>query len=306
LLLNGKALGGLQEQAMEFLADLAHLASIDLVQRGVSFRKKLLEEDPLVFYARYLEFLAKRIQQKPRQVLLSDVLRSGERRAKYGKSIDAMLGAAERGEDLSRFQTKDIEHFTKPDLLLNDWGIHHLHLGAPKTAGHRSNRTDELLFVFLTDATEICFVDVLDHQSFTEVELLETINRNWPHLLADFHISHAKNLQPKLTAEERQSLRQAGIVTFVELASGQIFAPPGGGVTTARSNINCMRRAQATARTLVEAEKVVQANDDRIRAALEMGAQEEMRLIVYGGSFLVVGSPDGRNGVQIPIRGVAA
>jgi hypothetical protein len=291
---------------MKFLADLAHLAGVDLLQRGVAFRKKLLEEDPIVFYARYLEFLQRRIGQKPRRVLLSDILRSDDRRTRYCKSIDALSGAAERGEDLSQFQTKDIEHFTKPDLLLNDWGIHHLHLGAPRAAGSRSKRTEELLFVFLTANSEICFVDIRDHHSFTEVELLEIINRNWPHLLADFHISHAKNLQPKMTADDRELLRKAGIVTFVELASGQIFAPPGGGVTTARSNINCMRRAQATARTLVEAEKVVQANADRIRAALEMDAQEEIRLIVYGGTFLVVGPADGRNGIQLPIRGSAA
>ena len=286
---------------MDFVADLARLAGADLAQSGVAFHKKLLEDKPLAFYARYLEFRARRIAQKRRRVLFSDILSAGEKRARYGPAIDALAHASEHGEDLSRFQTKDIDHFTKPDLLFSDWSIHHLHLGAPQAAGRPSKRTNELLFVLVKETPEICFIDIRDHRSFAEVELLETVERNWPHLLDRFHIRNAKNLQPEPTAKDRELLRKAGIVTFVELASGRILAPPGGGVTTARSSVNCMLRAQATARRLVQAERVVQAKSKRIRASLKMAPHEEIHLMVYRGTYVVVGPSDGRNGVQIPI-----
>ena len=61
------------------------------------------------------------------------------------------------------------------DLLIADWGIHHLHL-SPERDGRR---TGDLLFaVFRPD--DAYLLQILPHGNWAELSLLETIVRNWP------------------------------------------------------------------------------------------------------------------------------
>ena len=120
---------------VNFLEDLAFLAATDLMSRGVPFRKKWLDR-PLFFYAQYLEFLERRIEPCPRRVLVSDTLRSSGKWSAHQHRLDELTKASERGDDLSHYQTKDVDAFGTPDFLPSDWAIHHLHLGAQRGVSH--------------------------------------------------------------------------------------------------------------------------------------------------------------------------
>jgi hypothetical protein len=79
------------------------------------------------------------------------------------------------------------------DMMLNDWVMHHLHLG---TRAHPKNpammaRTKELLFA-MVDNDDIYFVAVGDHTDWTDQQLFETARTHWPHLF------HKLNSAPSL------------------------------------------------------------------------------------------------------------
>jgi hypothetical protein len=286
---------------MNFIRDLARLAAAQLDLRGVGYRRSLVDEQPVFFLADYLEFCARRIPPRPRRVLVSDVLSGSKKWSMYRLALESLSGASERGEDLSRFQTGKIESFKTPDLLLSDWGIHHLHLGKPRLK-KASVRTSDLLFVRLTTSSELCFIDIGNHQSFGEVELLDIVERNWPETLSAHFVRQASNLQPKRNAHDREVARRAGMLTFVELSSGRVYAPPGGGITSARSSVASLRQAQSIGADLVNAEVFVEQDANSVRTALGMNSSEEVCLLAYDHAFVVVGPQDGRAMLEIPFR----
>jgi hypothetical protein len=110
-------------------------------------------------------------------------------------AVRQVQGECERGEDLTHRFTRQFYKSGFNDFLFNNFGIHHLHLGAPldgqdKTRDHlMAGSTSELLFALVTPS-EAFFLDVLDHRVFTSVEgtksLARIALRNRPDLLRRF------------------------------------------------------------------------------------------------------------------------
>jgi hypothetical protein len=196
---------------MDFFKDLARMVAVDLGRRGVKCEQKWIDKDPVFLYAHYLEFREKRIEPRPRKVLVSDVLRASQKWFEHEKALEALIRASERGDDLSRFQTKNTAAFRTPDFLLSDWGIHHLHLGRPGPGGSWSTRSPDLLFVKLLDPSEICFIDIRDHDSFTDFELLDIIDKNWPDSLSEHFAPGASASEQRRDKEAHEAL--AGLVS---------------------------------------------------------------------------------------------
>jgi hypothetical protein len=113
-----------------------------------------------------------------------------------------------------------LHHRRDLDLLLSDWGIHHLHLV------HAPQRTDLLLFVvFRPDNAYL--LQLLPHGSWTDQSLVEIIIRNWPDAgLLMSQLNGAVGLSQTYTEEERQQLRQAGVSVILEIDGG-VYLPRG-------------------------------------------------------------------------------
>ncbi len=152
---------------------------------------------------------------------------------------NALKAKLERGDDvvphLSTALGRDPDY---DDGLLNDWGIHHFHLGMahhPGVPGFVA-RTGPLVFGRVTP-TQFYAVNVYDHDGWSRKAVIETIWRNWPEVLEPFQL---KGVLPGdgTTDEEHGSLRDAGIAVIVQLADGTMLMPPGGGLTTAGTSIS--------------------------------------------------------------------
>jgi len=117
------------------------------------------------------------------------------------------------------------------DKLLSDWNIHHFHLGTTMQSNRFVDRTGNLLFATLDDDNfyEIAIMDHRDH--WTEKDLLEIININWPELINKFVFKNI-SIQSNFTKDNIKKFRKKGIQSLVKLADGKVLAPLGGGYST--------------------------------------------------------------------------
>jgi hypothetical protein len=201
--------------------------------------------DPSTALFRWLDFRLRYIEPIPRRFAVSD------RFPKFGLPASAVDGLHHleqlilNGDDINPYQgrgliqlddTSGAKRQRRTDHLWADWGVHHLHLTAlpPVTGDYCAPRSGWLLFC-INAGDEVGFIDIRDHNEpdlFANLELIETIARSWPDLMERHRVKHVLPGRGNPTAHETVQLRRAGVTTFVTL-NGNIYAAPGGGVTSA-------------------------------------------------------------------------
>jgi hypothetical protein len=128
----------------------------------------------------------------------------------------------------------------KNDHLLADWDIHHLHLGldTDRIPSGQIRGTKLVLFCIL-DSRDAYLIQVLDHESFSEPELLEIVYANWPHLLAPLALEPG---EPP-TRDRIKAARAGGLTPITALRTGFVAVPRGGGITTSGHSFRALRLA---------------------------------------------------------------
>ena len=98
--------------------------------------------------------------------------------------FDQLIMTSESGGDLRSYQSTLLQRPAFSDLMLNDWGFQHFHMGVgphPKIAGFQE-RTGPLVFAIVTD-TDLYCIAIGDHNSFEDRKLLDIVHEEWPDLL---------------------------------------------------------------------------------------------------------------------------
>lgn len=178
----------------------------------------------------YFNLLSREIAQRPRRVHLSQGFACPPA---HQTGFERLRHKVERGDDLRPHQTKTMQNLDFGDGQLNDWGIHHFHLGEKlETNGKFIERTGPVLFaMFKPD--DAYFITIQSHdpaaRPWSDISMLEEAERNWPHLVVGLPgVSH-RGENPTSTEIERA--RKAGVTALVTI-NGKLVVPPGGGVTT--------------------------------------------------------------------------
>lgn len=133
---------------------------------------------------------------------------------------------------------------------MNDWGIHHLHLGTE--VDERTGlmkRTGPVLYVRF-DNNCAYFIQIMDHGEWANDELIKIMHNNWPDSIKDYLLKDVKFLKPKISNKDRLELRKAGISTFVEIAEDIIYMPMGGGYASSDHNTMAVMQCNRTHNTL--------------------------------------------------------
>lgn len=120
------------------------------------------------------------------------------------------------------------------DSLLNDWGIHHLHLGDQIESNGFVTRNDEVLFVKFVNLSAY-FIAIGNHQSWSDKNLLKVVDDNWPELLEKHELKGIIDISQNPTSEEIGKLRKAGINSCVEI-NNKVYASIGGGFLASGDN----------------------------------------------------------------------
>lgn len=224
-----------------------HLA-IDEISRnfikayGLKFTREVgTLSSPLL---RWLDFRYRYIDPKPRQVIVSDRFPKAGLPVKAERGLIRFVDLVRAGNDINTYQSKGLRsgndtsnenRATRTDLLWADWNIHHFHLSdAPLQKDQKfSKRSSHQLFC-IVGADLIALIDVLPHaqdDGYANLDLIETVRRNWPEYLEGFKINGLMPGEP-LTAKEITAYRQNGLNSSLTFDNG-VYMCPGMGITSA-------------------------------------------------------------------------
>jgi hypothetical protein len=126
------------------------------------------------------------------------------------------------------------------DLLLNDWGVHHLHLSTIMEPDGFVERTGPLLMAAFTPQ-DAYLIDIAPHGSWGDVDLLRTMVREWPDAGLMHELRGVLGLSRTHTDAEYTMLRRAGIAAFFEI-DGKFFTPRES-LSTGGTTFKSVRRA---------------------------------------------------------------
>lgn len=205
-----------------------------------------------VLLIKFLNWLNRLIHPHPRRVFKSRELMASHTYSVNGADIGRLLGKMAVGLDvephlsertLVGYQEATPGRITGRkdlDLLLNDWGIHHLHLSHAPWRNGFNIRTRELLFVMVRPG-EVFALDVLDHCAWAEEALVRIAVRNWPDASLFLEARGIGTSGPDGTPD-RATLRSKGINAFVEF-DGRSWMPATGGIVSAHTSLQATRLA---------------------------------------------------------------
>ena len=130
----------------------------------------------------YFNLRKRKISSRARQVFVSadfscpPTLQNG---------LQLLRSKMEVGDDLTPHLSRSLKKPDYDDLMLNDWGIYHFHLGTKIEADGFIERTGPVLYARVTRDT-VYFISVENHGSWTDQQLMEVIHKNWPDSLVEY------------------------------------------------------------------------------------------------------------------------
>lgn len=247
----------------------------------------------------------KTVSVKRRRVHISEELKDKEIEEPYNEYLKLIRNKFKNAKDINPHLSGGSTKLYKKDLLLYDWGIHHLHLNNKLNSKGLIERSDYLLF-FVLKEDDVYFIDVTKHKledrtEFSQQYLLGIVKKNWPHLLEPFKIP--ATLSGTIDDKSYSSLRGAGIVTFANV-DGEGYTLMGGGISTAKTNLTHTRKAGAIMKSLSDQEKELKMGRkelNRFTSAIKIPLMEtDYKLILEDKSFYIVECHTGTKAIELP------
>jgi hypothetical protein len=251
----------------DFLADWCEMQKAELARLGYTLKPTdTAETTSLAFYS----VQRRTISQKRRTVVQSRELSCPH---EFRVGLNIVLKGAARGLDLTPHQSKGLLRAESTDALLNDWRIHHLHLGTSPDPRDPAfvHRTGPVLFAYVTDDT-LYAIDVMEHGDWARQRMLEIVHRNWPSLIERYRLKGVVGLEMVPTDKDVKLLRSGHVQSMTQI-DGVVYAPPGGGYATDGTSIEVVLQHQRAHRILSNIQDRVIKNVD----ALVERAREDLK-----------------------------
>lgn len=267
---------------IDFLADWTSQIARDLTNLGYSVDPA---DSPRDLGVKYFNVLKRRVPTRPRKVHVASLFACP---ADQQAGCDQLREKFERGDDVNPHLSTALLRADYSDGLLNDWGIHHFHLGLvphPTRPGF-VHRTGPLLYARVDD-DDVYFIAVDAHGKWTDQQLLEVIADNWPNILSRY-VAAGDNAAP-ITNDDVKNLRGAHMNTALQI-NGTTYLPAGGGLAGSGESADAVFRATKSISELRRLERHVNANADRILHRLGKTAADSvvLRFHVDAGAAVAV------------------
>lgn len=167
------------------------------------------------------------------------------------------------GEDLSPHLSRQLRSPSFNDALLNDWGIHHVHLGTTVDSDGFVTRTGPVLFARF-DNTNAYFIDVLPHGSWSLQRLVKELHDNWPSSIKHFRLNGVVGLAITVSDKDVATLRKSNVNTMVDLGRDVVYAPIGGGCSSSGLSTEVVIHSNRCAMRIRQMQQAVIQNIDAI------------------------------------------
>lgn len=172
------------------------------------------------------------------------------------------------GFDPNQGTKKNLKRRRDLDLMLNDWGVHHLHLSTSIEADGFVTRTRPLLFAAFR-GSDAYLIDILDHSGWASDAIPLTILHNWPSAGLMHELKGFLGAGEAYSANEKLALREAGIETPFEF-EGKTYLFRSG-LTTAGTSHLAVRGAGQLLDTIAAFEKLLRDRPHYIAETLTEG-----------------------------------
>ena len=232
----------------------------------------LAAKEPSELLVWYLNWRRRLPQDVPRRVFKSPDFERSAAATQLQAELAQIVDDIEQGRPLRKYLSERVDvGFELPknpakkklnglrhlDLLLNDWGIHHLHISTG----------DPLVFAIFTDECAY-LIDIGKHVvDWGDDRLIRIIVKTWPKagLVSEFKGILPSRGRP-ITSLERHKARSAGLATDVKI-DGRRFSPAFG-LTTAGTSSRGNQLARQILIALKQFEAEVAANPTELIGGL--------------------------------------
>lgn len=173
--------------------------NLSLYNQWLDFQKQCLEKlltdisgknnDEISFL--YFEYYLRVLPSVKYEVFNSNELLKNPLYDKFKNVIDKIISDAKSGISLKPYLSKGIKKITKPDKMLNDWGIVHFHLGDSINSDGFIKRTGELLFAYRDEKlnpNKLYFLDIHHHGEWSKKRTVEILHNNWKNSIEHYKI----------------------------------------------------------------------------------------------------------------------
>ncbi len=224
----------------------------------------------------YLNWQSRLVATLPRQVLWSRAFDANPVRTERAATVAAIIEDIEQGRLLTKYLSRSVNvGFALPanrskkqlgrrrdlDLLLNDWGIHHLHISTEVEADCFVKRGGPVIFaIFKPERAYL--IDIMDHGDWAREQVIRVIVETWPNDGLVNELKGVLGMSRSYTDKERVQLRAAGMSTFVEL-DGRVYLPSLG-ISTAGTSTATTMHAMRILRALKHFEEQAKADPSKI------------------------------------------
>lgn len=262
-------------------ADDIRAAVLDAIPYEEKAADELAAMSPSDLLIVYFNWLNRHIAPRPRRVHQSRELKTTSKHLDPDRqaALHKVLKDIRHGKNLSRYLSKRVltayvpnserhpELRKRPnlDLLLNGWGVHHLHVSKELGRDGFVVRSVSLLFVAFT-ATDAYVLDVMTHEDFHRRRILEIMVRTWPKAGLTMGSISGARLTRQHSEEEGKELREAGVSMFEEIDGRIVMARDS--VTTAGTSIQATRRANDVMHKLGALEEELRADPAALQRRL--------------------------------------
>ena len=191
----------------------------------------LLREVALMTWFNYLR---RRIRARPRKIVPNPSLKCPSEVASGWFKLQQEI---KRGDDLTPRLSRKIEEADCNDGMLNDWGIHHFHLGTAFDPKHpRLVQGTGLVLFAIVDPYEIYPIDFGPHGSWGDRGLLEKAISSFPGRFESFCLKGFTDVAGLDLGENVVEMRKNRMNPVFRIGN-KIYIPPGMGVTTAGTSV---------------------------------------------------------------------
>ncbi|MGD8116182.1 hypothetical protein [Vibrio sp. TRT 29B02] len=230
-------------------------------RRSEELKEKIEHYDLHNLLNHFFTVYSRRVPVQKWNIHISDKLSNSNK-------IVELASKLSRGDDVNALLSNRVLKLNQSkfaDLLLAEWGIHHLHF--------EENRSDELLFIYFS-GSDAYLIDILQHEkadgsvvTWTNTDLIQVMHDNWPNVLRPYILKTNSN-SPILTTDERRTLRKKAATNTVIVNDGTEYLPMGGGYSSSKHPTHAIMQSDFLYLTVKQLQMVVEDNYPAIKQAL--------------------------------------
>lgn len=232
---------------IDLVADMANIMREEL--REINYKVNIPDDREAMIY--YFTTCVRIVKAKPRKVHeANSIVVPESRKAGY----DTLKARFVKGESVMPHLSKQIKGLKFQDKMLYDWGIHHFHLDDKVEEDGFVKQHNELVYA-IVEEDDVYFIDVLEHDHWSDKDLLEKVLANWPHLLHPFRTNGTSEID--FDSKDIEQLRTINVNLILTLSDGHSYLGRGWGMTCAGTSTDATIKTTRMISSLHDIEKQV-------------------------------------------------